>query len=303
VRLVFLGSPVDAVPPLRALVAAGHDVALVVTRPDRRRGRGSQASASPVKAAAMVLGLPVVTPERAGDAIDEVARSGATLGVVVAYGQLLRPAFLAALPGGFVNLHFSLLPRWRGAAPVERAVLAGDRETGVCLMRVDEGLDTGGVYATARVSIGDDETAGELRTRLVEVATQLLVEHLPDVPGAEPEPQTGEPTYADKLTVDEFAIDPSQPATDLARLVRAGNPRPGAWCTVAGRRVKVWRARPGDPAIPQDARPGALTKGGALVTGRGLLELSEVQPEGKRVMSGTAFVAGVPRDARRLDGR
>lgn len=302
-RLVFLGSPVDAVPPLRALVAAGHDVALVVTRPDTRRGRGAGESASPVKSAAVELGLPVATPERASDAINAVTESGATLGVVVAYGQLLRPAFLATLPDGFVNLHFSLLPRWRGAAPVERAILAGDHETGVCLMRVDEGLDTGGVYATARVAIGDDDTALELRARLVEAGTTLLVEHLPDVPGTEPAPQVGEPTYADKLTVDEFAIDATRSALDLARLVRAGNPRPGAWCTVGGRRVKVWRARPADALVPESALPGTLTKGGALVTADGLLDLVEMQPEGKRGMTGAAFVAGVPRDARAIDHR
>ena len=299
-RLVFLGSPVDAVPPLRALVGSGHEVALVVTRPDRRRGRGTVETASPVKSAAVELGLRVVTPERAGDAIDDVAGSGATLGVVVAYGQLLRPNFLAALPDGFVNLHFSLLPRWRGAAPVERAVLAGDHETGVCLMRVDEGLDTGGVYGAARVAIGADETAGELRARLVEVGTELLVARLPSVPGKEPEAQHGEPTYADKLTVEEFAIDAARPAADLARLVRAGNPRPGAWCTVGGRRGKVRRARLAPASVPADAGPGTLTKAGALVTADGLLELVEVQPEGKRTMSGAAFVAGVPRDARRL---
>ncbi len=301
-RIVFLGSPVDAVPPLRAIVAAGHDVALVVTRPDRRRGRGAAETASPVKVAAVELGLRVATPERAGDAIDDVAGSGATLGVVVAYGQLLRPTFLAALPDGFVNLHFSLLPRWRGAAPVERAMLAGDHETGVCLMRVDEGLDTGGVYSTARVTIGDDETAGELRARLVEVGTELLVAGLPAVAGADPEPQAGEPTYADKLNVEEFAIDAARPAVEVARLVRAGNPRPGAWCTVGGRRVKVWRARPSAAAVGSvGADPGTLTKTGALVTADGLLDLVEVQPEGKRAMSGAAFVAGVPSDARRLD--
>jgi methionyl-tRNA formyltransferase len=299
--IVYLGSPADAVPPLRALVAAGYDVALVVTRPDRRRGRGAGATASPVKQAADELGLRVVTPERAGDAVADVAGCGATLGVVVAYGQLLRPAFLAALPDGFVNLHFSLLPRWRGAAPVERAVLAGDRETGVCLMRVDEGLDTGGVYGSAHVAIGDDETAGELRARLVEVGTELLVARLPEVPGTEPEPQHGAPSYADKLTVEEFAIDATRSAIDLHRLVRAGNPRPGAWCTVAGRRVKVWRARLDGALLPANARPGTLTKGGALVTGGGLLDLVEVQPEGKRTMTGAALVAGLPHDARVID--
>jgi methionyl-tRNA formyltransferase len=308
-RIVFLGSPADAVPPLRALVAAGHDVALVVTRPDRRRGRGAGASASPVKNAAVELGLPVVTPERAGDALTDVEDSRASLGVVAAYGQLLRPDLLAALPEGFVNLHFSLLPRWRGAAPVERAILAGDRETGVCLMRVEEGLDTGGVYGSRRVTIGAEETAGELRTRLVELGTELLVERLPDVPGAVPEPQQGEPTYADKLTVTEFAIDAARAATDLARLVRAGNPRPGAWCTVGGRRVKVWRARHIDasvapdapPYAPSDAPPGTLTRHGALVVGDGLLELVEVQPAGKRPMTGAAFVAGIPTAARVLE--
>jgi methionyl-tRNA formyltransferase len=309
VRLVFLGSPADAVPPLQALVAAGYDVALVVTRPDRRRGRGAGASPSPVKSAAIDLGLPVVTPERAGDATDAVTESGATLGVVVAYGQLLRPAFLAAVPDGFVNLHFSLLPRWRGAAPVERAMLAGDRETGVCLMRVEEGLDTGGVYASARVTIGDDETAGELRARLVQVGTELLVAHLAGVPGATPEPQQGEPTYAGKLTVEEFAIDAARPVADIARLVRAGNPRPGAWCTVGGRRVKVWRARAVDAAssaagsVPDDAPPGTLTRRGALVVGDGLLDLVEVQPEGKGRMTGAALVAGLPLHDRVLDPR
>src|SRR5882724_5145099 len=152
-RLVFLGSPADAVAPLRALVDAGHEVALVVTRPDARRGRGRGERGSPVKVAALELGLPVITPARSSDAIADVEASGARLGVVVAYGQILRPAFLAALPEGFVNLHFSLLPRWRGAAPVERAVLAGDAETGVCLMQLEAGLDTGPVFATRAVPI------------------------------------------------------------------------------------------------------------------------------------------------------
>jgi len=301
VRIVFLGSPVDSVPPLRALVAAGHDVALVVTQPDRRRGRGSDASPSAVKRAALELGLPVVTPERASEAVVDVTNSGATLGVVVAYGQLLRADFLAALPDGYVNLHFSLLPRWRGAAPVERAILAGDAETGVCLMHVEAGLDTGGVYASTRLAIGTEETAGELRARLVDAGTKLLTERLADVPGAVAEPQVGEPTYADKLTVEEFALDPSRPAATLARLVRAGNPRPGAWCVVDGRRVKVWRARVGDGEIPPATAAGALTKRGSLVVGDGLLELLEVQPEGKKPMTGAAFAAGVP-PARRAIG-
>ncbi len=166
----------------------------------------------------------------------------ADLGVVVAFGQILRPQLLAATRHGFVNVHFSLLPRWRGAAPVERAVLAGDAETGVWIMEVEEGLDTGGAYAVARTEIGPDETAGELRARLVALGTDLLVQHLPAVPDAVPSPQVGEPVYADKLRPEEFALDPSRTAAELVRVVRAGNPRPGAFTTVDGKRLKVLRA-------------------------------------------------------------
>ncbi len=258
-----------------------------------------------MKAAALDLGLPVVTPERAGDAHEDLVASGAVLGVVVAYGQLLRPALLAALPEGFVNLHFSLLPRWRGAAPVERAILAGDRETGVCLMRIEEGLDTGGVFASARVEIGGTETAGELRSRLVAIGSELLVRNLAAVPGAVPDLQRGEPTYADKLTVEEFEIDAAAPAEHVVRIVRAGNPKPGAWCTIGGRRVKVWRARvvptAGGGASSAAGAPGSLAKQGVLVLADGAVELVEVQPEGKRVMSGAALVAGLAPDRRALD--
>jgi methionyl-tRNA formyltransferase len=168
-------------------------------------------------------------------------------------------------------------------------------------MDVEAGLDTGGVYASASVAIGPDETAGELRARLVEVGTQVLVDHIDAVPASTPEPQVGEATYAEKLTVGEFALDPTRPALDLHRLVRAANPRPGAWCTASGRRVKVWRTRLGDAPQPTGAAPGTLLKSGELVTGDGVLELVEVQPEGKRTMTGAALVAGMPRNARRLD--
>lgn len=288
-RLVFLGTPVDAVTPLQALVGAGHEVALVLTQPDRRRSRGGHDDPSPVKRAATELGLRVVTPSRAREAIENVAESGAELGVAVAFGQLLPPAFLDTLPHGFVNLHYSLLPRWRGAAPVERAILAGDLETGVCLMRIDEGLDTGGVYACTSTAIGSKETAGELHARLTDLGTQLLVEHLPRVLDTDPIPQHGEPTYAEKLSVEEFHIDGSRTADELARIVRAGNPRPGAWMIVDGKRVKVWRAR----AEPGEGRPGVVRAPGGLVTTSGILRLDEVQPEGRPHMSGEAWIAGV----------
>lgn len=294
-RLVYLGTPADAVPPLRALISAGHDVAFVVTQPDRRRSRGKGTDPSPVRTASDELGLAVRMPEKAREIVDETRASGAEVGVVVAFGQLLPPALLDALPLGFVNLHFSLLPRWRGAAPVERAVLAGDTETGVCLMQLEAGLDTGPVYATARVPIGARETAGALRARLVDVGTQLLVDHLPDVGAVPPVPQAGEPTYADKLTVEEFELDPARPAAELDRLVRAGNPRPGAWMRVGDRRVKVWRSH---PAPASSGTPGVISADAALVTSEGELALDEVQPEGKRVMSGAAWRGGLRTDAR-----
>jgi methionyl-tRNA formyltransferase len=290
VRLVFFGTPADAVPALEALHDAGHEIALVVTQPDRRRGRGSEPSPSPVRETAEALGLAVRTPNKSREVVDEVAASGAELGIVVAFGQLLPPALLEALPHGFVNVHFSLLPRWRGAAPVERAVLAGDRETGVCIMALEAGLDTGPVFARERTPIGAQETSGELRARLVTLGTELLVATLPQVPMLVPEPQEGEPTYAEKLTVEEFALDWSRSADDLARVVRAGNPRPGAWTTDRGSRLKLWRARALSAVI--DAPPGTVFGHTRVVTGDGALELVEVQPQGRRAMDANAWLAG-----------
>jgi methionyl-tRNA formyltransferase len=297
VRLVYCGSPTDAVAPLDALSDAGHDVALVITQPDRRRGRGGAVEPSPVKAAALRLGLPVRTPERAREVVDEVRALGADLGVVVAFGQLLPVPLLEATRLGFVNLHFSLLPRWRGAAPVERALLAGDEETGVCVMQLEEGLDTGGVYACTRTPIAPTETAGELRARLAGLGTALLVDTLPRVGTTDPTPQVGEPTYAEKLSVEEFRLDPQRPAAELARLVRAGSPRPGAWCTVDGRRLKVLRAH----ATPGSGDPGAIDADGAIQTVDGRLVLDEVQPEGRTAMPGTAWRAGLRGAAPALD--
>jgi methionyl-tRNA formyltransferase len=296
VRIIYLGTPEAAVPPLEALVAAGHDVAFVVTQPDRRRSRGKGSDPSPVRRAAEALDLPVRTPVKAREIVDDVRDSGAELGVVVAFGQLLPVPLLEALPHGFVNVHFSLLPRWRGAAPVERALLAGDTETGVCVMQLEAGLDTGPVYATRRVEIGPRETAGELRERLVAVGTQLLVEELPRLTSTTPIEQQGEPTYAEKLTVDEFRLDPQRPASELDRLVRAGNPRPGAWMNVGGKRVKVWRAHPNTDGAAGTI--GSITPGGVLVTSAGALVLDEVQPEGRRAMPAAAWRTGLRADAR-----
>jgi methionyl-tRNA formyltransferase len=269
-RLVFLGTPEFATAPLRALVDAGWAVALVVSQPDKRRGRGAGLMPSPVKRAALGLGLPV------SDRVDDVLDTGADLGVVAAFGRLIKPHVLERLP--LVNLHFSLLPRWRGAAPVERAILAGDERTGVDLMVIEEGLDTGGVYARAEIAIGPDETADELRARLTALGTELLLANLRDgLP--EPTPQQGEPTYANKIDPAELQIDWGWPALDIHRLVRIG----GAWTTHRGHRLKVWRTAlapggPGDVAVP---------------AGDGSIELVEVQPEGRRRMSARAWANGV----------
>lgn len=266
--LVYLGTPAMSVPPLRALHDAGFDVRLVVTNPDTRRGRGSATAPSPVKAAANELGIPV------SHEVDEVIDAGADLGVVVAFGRIIRPHVLAALP--LVNLHFSLLPRWRGAAPVERAILAGDDRTGVDLMVVEEGLDTGAVHARAELDIGPDETADELRSRLVEAGTELLVASLTAGLG-EPTPQEGEPVYAHKLGSEDLHIDWGSPAEDIHRQVRVG----GAWTTLGGERFKVWRtslAPTGDGVVHP--------------TGGDPIELLEVQPAGKARMAATAWANG-----------
>ena len=180
--------------------------------------------------------------------------------------------------------------RWRGAAPVERALLAGDAMTGVCLMRLDAGLDTGPVYDRVEVAVGPDDTAGALRARLAEAGARLLVECLPSIPARVPEPQVGEATHAAKLTVEEFRIDPTRDdAATILRRVRAGTPRPGAWMTVAGERLKVLRA----DLAPSGAPPvGVIDGAGVLGTRSGGVELLEVRPEGRRAMSGRAFVAG-----------
>src|SRR5947209_5965286 len=282
-KLAFLGTPEVAVPPLRALVADGHDVRLVVTRADKRRGRGGALMPSPVKAAAQELGLPVT------DKVDDVIDAGAELGVVVAFGRLIKPHVLDALP--MVNVHFSLLPRWRGAAPLERAILAGDSETGVCLMQLEEGLDTGPVYACTKVDIGAEETAAELRARLVDAGTKLLVDALRQGLGT-PTPQAGEPTYADKIDPAEHHIDWTRPAVEVLRVIRLGD----AWTTFRGKRLKVPRAR----IAANGLAPGAFD-GARVGTGDGALELVDVQPEGKGPMPAAAWLNGAhPRPDERL---
>jgi methionyl-tRNA formyltransferase len=270
---------------LRALVEHGFDVALVVSQADKKRGRGGALLPSPVKAAALELGLPVT------DKVDDVLDTNAELGVVVAYGRLIKPHVLEKVP--MINVHFSLLPRWRGAAPLERAILAGDTETGVCIMQLEEGLDTGPVYAVERVTIDPDETAEELRERLVDVGTRLLLDVLAgDLP--DPTPQEGEATYASKIDPAELEIDWTKPAVDVQRLVRLGR----AWTIFRGKRLKVLRARVGDGTLDAAAIDGVR-----VGTGDGVVELVTVQPEGKGPQDAAAWKNGAhPHPGERFGG-
>jgi methionyl-tRNA formyltransferase len=282
-RLAYLGTPDMAVPPLRALVEAGHHVALCVTRPDRRRGRGGEVTPSPVKVAATELGL-VVSHD-----MDDLATAGVELAVVVAYGRIIPARLLELVP--MVNLHFSLLPRWRGAAPVERAILAGDRQTGVCLMKVEEGLDTGPVYAARSVPLDDTITLHALRDVLVTVASALVVEALAHgVSGLPaPRPQEGEVTVAEKIGREDLHLDWSEPAVVLTRVVRLGR----AWTTFRGKRLTVLDAAPGPRDDDTgDRLPGSLD-GPVVATGGGSLVLHRVQPESRSPMSADEWLRGV----------
>lgn len=279
-RIVYLGTPEIAVAPLRALVDAGHDVALVVTNPDRRRGRGKDLMPTPVKVAALDLGL-VVSHD-----LDDVLGVDAFFGVVVAFGHIIGNHILDSLP--MVNIHFSLLPRWRGAAPLERAILAGDEKTGVCLMEIAEALDEGDVYARRDVAIGES-TLDELRDALVHASCDLLVQSLNDGL-ATPEPQSGEVTYARKLTSDDFALDFKEPATQLNRIIRLGR----AHTTLHGKRFAIKAASVDD--TDSGPTPGSID-GVRVATGQGWLTLETVQPEGKKPVSARDWRRGARIDA------
>ena len=295
IRAVFLGTPASAVPTLTSLATVAEVVA-VITRPDKPRGRSARPVPSPIKEAAAGLGLATLQPANASELTEALKGVGQIdIGVVTAYGTLIRPEALAIPARGFLNVHFSLLPRWRGANPVVAALLAGDVETGVSLMLLDQGLDTGPVVAGWTVVIGRDETAGELTTRLANLGAQMLVEFLPGwVAGsmsATPQPAIGV-THAPKLTKSELLLDTSESAEALAGRVRALAPIPGAVLMVGGVALRVLAGR----TIPRNLAVGevAVLDERVLVgTGRGSLELLIVQPPGKRPMAAAAWLRGL----------
>lgn len=294
-------------PSLEALIASDMEVAAAVTNPDRPAGRGMELQASPVKKVARAAGLEVLQPERARDPglatrLIEIAPDVAT---VVAYGSILPGTLLLVPPLGFVNVHFSLLPAFRGAAPVQRALIEGCRETGVSIMVLTEGMDEGPVLARRAVTVGATETAGELGERLAGIGAELLVTTLPRYAAGDlvPEPQDdAAATYAPKVTTAEARIDWSRPAPRIAGLVRALNPAPGAWTTFRGARLKLFATEAVTGA--GGLAPGAIGEQPGLVVGTGSdpLALTDVQMAGKRRMSGEELARGLrPEPGERLD--
>jgi methionyl-tRNA formyltransferase len=294
-RVVFMGTPDFSVPTLSAVAGAGHEVVAVYTRAPAAAGRGLELRPSPVHSLAESLGLPVLTPRslRTEEAADTFREHGADVAVVVAYGMILPPAILSAPRLGCLNLHASLLPRWRGAAPIQRAVMEGDRETGVAVMRMEEGLDTGPVGLVERVPIGPDDTAGEVHDRLMGLGADLMARALAALERGSlcfrPQPAEGV-TYARKIAKDEARINWSATAAAVHDRVRGLSPAPGAFFEVGGReRVKVLRTASAEGSGP----PGALLDGeGMVACGAGALRLLQVRPAGKPTMSAAEFFRG-----------
>jgi methionyl-tRNA formyltransferase len=297
-RIVFMGTPGFAAPVLEALADA-HQVVGVVTQPDRPAGRGRRLAPLPVKEVALGRGLPLYQPQslRTPEAVAQLVAWDPDVIVVAAFGQILRQNVLDLPPHGCLNVHASLLPRWRGAAPAPAAILAGDGVTGVTIMRMDAGLDTGPILAQREESIRPDDTRATLEDRLARLGAALLVETLPAYLAGDllPRPQPVEGmTYAGQLRKEDGRLDWSHAAVELDRRVRAFTPWPGAFTTWRGRRLKVLRAVP-LPEWRGDASPGtvlALADGLAVATGEGGLRLEEVQLAGKRPMDVTAFLRG-----------
>ena len=297
-RLIFAGTPDFAVPALDALHAAGHDLAAVLTQPDRPAGRGQKLTPSPVAQRAAALGLPVHKFTKLDADAQALLRALAPeIMVVVAYGLILPQAVLDIPHHGCLNIHASLLPRWRGAAPIARAIEAGDRESGITIMRMDAGLDTGPMLLMEPVPLDATTTAAQLHDRLaglggrliVKALTRLAHDHLP----ATPQPTNGA-TYAKKLTKEEARIDWARPAEEIARRVRAFNPAPVAWSELEGERIRLWNARPLN--LPTQAPPGTIIDAGIngllVATSDGALAITELQRPGGRVLAADVATRG-----------
>ena len=287
-----MGTPDFSVPALNALVDAGHDIVAVYTQPPRPAGRGKKDRPSPVHARAAELGLEVRHPTslKSEEAQADFAALDADIAVVVAYGLILPQPVLDAPKHGCLNIHASLLPRWRGAAPIHRAIMAGDAETGICIMQMEAGLDTGPVLLRERTPIGETETTGGLHDRLSDLGARLITLALADLPNlaAEAQPETGV-TYAQKIDKAEARIDWSQPAKEIDRQIRGLSPFPGAWCEIAGERVKLLRSR----LTSGSAAPGTHLGDFRIACGKGAIEVLQAQRQGKRAMSAEEILRGL----------
>lgn len=301
-----MGSPEFALPTLRGL-AENYTVAGVITQPDRPAGRGRELTPPPVKRLAVQLGLPVIQPQRLKEpqAMQQIQAWASDVIVVAAFGQILRPAVLDLPPFGCVNVHASLLPRWRGAAPIQAAILEGDPQTGITIMRMDPGVDTGPILRQRAIRILLEDTAGSLAERLAELGARLLLDTLPAYLRGEIQPQQQEDTlatYAPMLSKADGQLDFSQPADILARRVRAFHPWPGAFTLWEGQMLKILRTH---PVEEPSSVPGATTIHAgqpALACAAGLLVLDEVQPAGKRPLPGEVFLRGAKNWGFRLAG-
>ena len=297
-KVIFAGTPDFAAQALRAIAAAGFEILLVLTQPDRPKGRGMQLQASPVKQAALELGLAIAQPAslRHEEAQALLRAQNADVMVVAAYGLILPQAVLDTPAHGCLNIHASLLPRWRGAAPIQRAIEAGDTETGVCIMQMDAGLDTGAVVSTHHYAIKNTDTATDVHDALAVLGAHAIVADLQQLQqtgglNATPQPPAGI-TYAQKLSKEEAKIDWNQPALIIERKIRAFNPVPGAWVEYQNQPLKIWQAE----AVEQSGRAGevlAISSDGLIVAcGEGALNITELQPAGSKRMPVAAFAAG-----------
>ena len=295
-KIIFMGTPDFSVPVLEAL-AARHEVLAVYTQPPRPAGRGKADRPSPVHQKALALGLPVRHPARLRDPADQAdfAALNADIAVVVAYGLILPQAVLDAPRLGCLNIHASLLPRWRGAAPIHRAIMAGDAQTGICIMQMEAGLDTGPVLLCRDTPIGVEETTADLHDRLSQMGAGLIVEALDRLPNLTPQPQPADGiTYAAKIDKAEARLDFGAPAEVVDRQIRGLSPFPGAWVQVGAERVKLLRSR----VVPGQGAPGEILRGFTIACGTGAVEVLEAQREGKRPLPAGDVLKGLTLPAR-----
>lgn len=304
-RLVFAGTPEFAAVSLEALIGAGHEIVLVLTQPDRAAGRGMKLVSSEVKQVALRYGLPVYQPASLRDrqAVEKLAATGADAMVVAAYGLMLPKDVLSLFRYGCINIHASLLPRWRGAAPIQHALLAGDQETGICIMRMDEGLDTGPVFLRAAVRIEKHDTAASLHDKLAALGARKIVEALTGIAGGRLQPKAQAhdgATYARKITREQALIDWERSASEIERAIRAFNPFPGAHSKINDETVKIWAANVcavGHASVVT-AGPGvivAVVEDGIVVDcGDGSLCLTQLQRPGGKRLDAADFLHGFP---------